>query len=425
MALLISAAQRRFLVVASTFFFLFSVFICISRLVGLTFESVDVKHEILSKINYDKADLPMSYGAYHRPGYDSITLTRALPKEYIPTKENGRRLIVIGDIHGMLEPLNELLKKSQFDPEKDHVISVGDMINKGPDSAKVVERLMELNATAVRGNHEDRVLVAWSGLNEQEGVGAYLDSDHEALRRGKDKDLATARTLSGSQIEWLMNLPVVITIEPLSLFIVHAGLVPGLTISNQDPWAMMNMRSLRFPRGDYRTKEEEIKQKQIEAQKKKEQDMMERLEHKGRSYEKRWDKRTEESTPVPTADSDDSSNDNEANDEYSQDDPLAEIMAHFDREVWLPVDNREGEPWTDIWNYFQRKMDPSLRQTVIYGHDAKLGYQEQEYSYGIDSGCVKGHALTALIISIGDSETSFDRTTIQAICKDPKSKSWW
>lgn len=39
--------------------------------------------------------------------------------------------------------------------------------------------------------------------------------------------------------------------------------------------------------------------------------------------------------------------------------------------------------------------------TVVYGHDAKSGLSLKEYTKGLDSGCVKGGKLTALVVSDG------------------------
>jgi serine/threonine protein phosphatase 1 len=63
---------------------------------------------------------------------------------------------IIGDIHGMLRPLDALLNAVQArDPAARFTFS-GDYINRGPDSPGVVERLLGLkNATFLRGNHDD------------------------------------------------------------------------------------------------------------------------------------------------------------------------------------------------------------------------------------------------------------------------------
>lgn len=43
--------------------------------------------------------------------------------------------------------------------------------------------------------------------------------------------------------------------------------------------------------------------------------------------------------------------------------------------------------------------------TVIYGHDAKTGLAIREYTKGLDSGCVKGGKLTALVIEDGGKQS--------------------
>jgi hypothetical protein len=50
--------------------------------------------------------------------------------------------------------------------------------------------------------------------------------------------------------------------------------------------------------------------------------------------------------------------------------------------------------------------------TVLYGHDAKSGLSLKEYTKGLDSGCVKGGKLTALVISDGGQQK-----TVQVRCK--------
>jgi hypothetical protein len=63
---------------------------------------------------------------------------------------------IIGDIHGMLRPLQTVLNEvSQRDPWA-HLLFVGDYVNRGPDSRGVIELLLALkNAHFVRGNHDD------------------------------------------------------------------------------------------------------------------------------------------------------------------------------------------------------------------------------------------------------------------------------
>lgn len=52
-----------------------------------------------------------------------------------------------------------------------------------------------------------------------------------------------------------------------------------------------------------------------------------------------------------------------------------------------------------LWDKYQRRLPQSDRSIVIYGHDSKHGLQLKKYSKGLDTGCVKGGQLTALLIT--------------------------
>ena len=69
---------------------------------------------------------------------------------------NGR-LIAIGDIHGCHLEFAELLARLSL-KEGDRVILLGDLINRGPDSNKVLDLAQAVNATSLLGNHELRLL---------------------------------------------------------------------------------------------------------------------------------------------------------------------------------------------------------------------------------------------------------------------------
>lgn len=382
------------------------------------------------KIELSKADLPMSYGAYGRPLYDNMTLLGALPEKYVPTSSNKRRLIVIGDVHGMISPLDTLLKEAGYDKSKDHVISVGDMVNKGPDSAAVVSRLMEIGASAVRGNHEDRVLLAWAAQNARTGVEADLASADAEVHRGESDDLKTARSLKAEQLAWLQALPVILTIDPLSVYVVHAGLVPGIELQQQDPWACMNMRTMRYPRAEFRKKEEERKKKdeekkkqEAEKKKKEEEEKKKKEEEEKKKKEEEEKKKKEEEEKKKQQEEEQKKQEVEAvqNARRSEDEVDApSILVQQvvpDQDVWLPTDAHDGDQWASIWNREQRRIEHSLRRTVIYGHDAKRGYQQDLYTFGLDSNCVKGGVLTAFIIE-SDGEGGWKHTTTQVPCGD-------
>jgi len=58
----------------------------------------------------------------------------ALPESHIFLRRKSvkNKLLIIGDIHGCLEETKDLLAKARYDPETTTLISVGDLVNKGP-----------------------------------------------------------------------------------------------------------------------------------------------------------------------------------------------------------------------------------------------------------------------------------------------------
>lgn len=65
---------------------------------------------------------------------------------------------VVGDIHGHGHLLLDSLSAIGFSPENDRLFSVGDLVDRGPDSAHVVSLLKEPWFFAVKGNHEDMAI---------------------------------------------------------------------------------------------------------------------------------------------------------------------------------------------------------------------------------------------------------------------------
>jgi serine/threonine protein phosphatase 1 len=97
-------------------------------------------------------------------------------------------LYAIGDIHGRLDLLDELLGKLSLEPE-DRLVFLGDYVDRGPDSHGVVERLLEVRAERecvfLLGNHESMFLdfLGWSGE-------AYFGGD-AFLTNGGDRTLGS------------------------------------------------------------------------------------------------------------------------------------------------------------------------------------------------------------------------------------------
>ncbi len=136
-------------------------------------------------------------------------------------------LIAIGDIHGCVATL-EVLLKLLAPTEDDHLIFIGDYIDRGPDSKGVIDLLLELRKTRqctfLRGNHEAFML-------------AYLDEEDDELWRMNGGD-ATLRSYYDDQHN--IHIPeehitfvkeTRLYYDDPSFFFVHAGLRPELTIA--------------------------------------------------------------------------------------------------------------------------------------------------------------------------------------------------
>jgi len=87
----------------------------------------------------------------------------SIQKNFIPTVKKlpwnymGRDFVV-GDIHGCLPDLMELLDGVSFNKNVDRLLSVGDLVDRGPDSWGALALLAEPWFFAVKGNHEDLLL---------------------------------------------------------------------------------------------------------------------------------------------------------------------------------------------------------------------------------------------------------------------------
>ena len=74
------------------------------------------------------------------------------------------RTIVVTDIHGCLAELESVWEQAQFDPKKDRLICLGDLMDRGPSSFGVFDRFrslkrtMEENCVMILGNHDDMMM---------------------------------------------------------------------------------------------------------------------------------------------------------------------------------------------------------------------------------------------------------------------------
>lgn len=141
-----------------------------------------------------------------------------------------------------------LLDKLSFREKHDHLILAGDLVSKGPFSASVIDLASSMQASCVRGNHEDRLLLNYNDIHSQV---LSLPPSGKPLNPPKSSnadDLELARSLTKKQIDFLASCPVILRIGEVrgmgEVSVVHAGLIPGVELERQDPLAVMSMRTV-------------------------------------------------------------------------------------------------------------------------------------------------------------------------------------
>ena len=115
----------------------------------------------------------------------------------IPPAATTQRIIAIGDVHGCVVALESLLAMIELRGD-DLLVTLGDYVDRGPDSRRVLERLIELFDTGrlipLRGNHELMMLRARDSVAEERfwrnyGGDDALDSYSTANRQGRLQDV--------------------------------------------------------------------------------------------------------------------------------------------------------------------------------------------------------------------------------------------
>jgi bis(5'-nucleosyl)-tetraphosphatase (symmetrical) len=120
----------------------------------------------------------------------------------------------VGDVQGCKDALQALLEQVRFDPACDELWSVGDVVNRGPDSVGVLRLLRSLGsrATLVLGNHDLHLLAVAEGVRALRGA----DTLHCVLDAPDGAEL----------IGWLRHQPLLHTDLALGYCMVHAGIPP-------------------------------------------------------------------------------------------------------------------------------------------------------------------------------------------------------
>jgi serine/threonine protein phosphatase 1 len=146
------------------------------------------------------------------------------------------RVLAIGDIHGCLGPLDDLL--AWVKPTEDDVlITLGDYVDRGPDTRGVLNRLIELKKSrpviCLRGNHEIMMLDAYRGGRAEKkmwlSVGGVQALGSYGVAPGKG---GTLEAVPPEHWHFLENELLPYYESELFIF-VHAGVYPDLPLNEQ------------------------------------------------------------------------------------------------------------------------------------------------------------------------------------------------
>lgn len=170
-----------------------------------------------------------------------------------------KRTIAIGDIHGCLDTLKNMLEFNIRPVKGDTIIFLGDYVDRGPQSAQVVDFIYNLTKNdlgieiiALMGNHEDMFLEMLDQPHEfytcqnclanggDRTVQSYVDAEAEFRAAGYQMGEVSILTAHGTSrffipahhITFLEGLPKIHSDE--NFFYVHAGLRPCVNVADQE-----------------------------------------------------------------------------------------------------------------------------------------------------------------------------------------------
>ena len=186
---------------------------------------------------------------------------------YAPN-EKGRDF-VIGDLHGALPCFDRLLKGLDFDPTKDRMFSVGDLVDRGPNSLGCLKLLWNDWFHAVKANHEQMMYEAFNGgymgnfwfqNGGMWGIETYnVARALEAKASGRIKQMPIPGDEDMELLDLLVKieeLPYLITINHKNgkkFHVIHAELPPGHIITDEilsSPGKVHELATKQTPDGD-------------------------------------------------------------------------------------------------------------------------------------------------------------------------------
>lgn len=421
---------------SNTLILVFGAFCVASLLIGVGYRHRDALSFVTKK-------------KYKFPDFNRIIHTRTLSEDEIALGDD-ERIIVIGDMHGMNRSLHELLDEVDYSPQSDILMFAGDMLAKSTTegSLAILDYLAENRQCSskqpcggrkerifgVRGNHDQFVVQwrAWREWFEQQTIPGtkntistgrqflkIIEGDWLNDRKRKDMDAEEwvevarkrasgtwkadwwaripkpgqgkhekewkmfedhywlAKDMSTEQATFLKSLPLILHMPAMHAYVVHAGILPS------NP--RLEPTDLRQPLTHLPAVRDSQDQSKVS------EDTLRALQEQTVLDE------------IP----------------QNQDPWVVLNMRGVLNSGKVTRDNEEGTPWSDIWNdqmrrcsgfssstssFFKKPKEKHYSlichpSTVIYGHAASRGLDIKRWSMGVDTGCLYGRKLSALVLS--------------------------
>ncbi|MDO8699184.1 MAG: symmetrical bis(5'-nucleosyl)-tetraphosphatase [Rhodoferax sp.] len=275
-------------------------------------------------------------------------------------------LYLIGDVQGCDSALQRLLDEISFSASRDTLYLLGDLVNRGPDSAGVLRRLMGYDASVqcVLGNHDLHLLAVAHGARKphrKDTLSRILDApDRQAM------------------LDWLrgQRMAILENVEGHEVLMVHAGVLPAWTASKTIALATEVEAVLRSP------------------------DLGDFLQQMYGDTPNFWS-----DTLTGTA-------------------RLRVIvnaltrLRFCDADGWMEFATKEGAgatpPGYSPW--FEAPGRQTADVTVAFGHWSTLGWLNRPDVLSLDTGCVWGGCLSALRLGGSRSSATLAQELIQVKC---------
>ena len=163
---------------------------------------------------------------------------------------------VISDIHGCYRTLRTLIEKQVQPSGNDELIFLGDYIDRGINSKKVIDYLIELNQSIpvlkfLRGNHEEFALISYDKEKNLKKSWFFTERNkhfQEWMKHGgndtlKSFNIKRITEMPEMYIEWMRKT--IHYLENEDYIVVHAGMNFKLTDPREDTYAMMWLRDFK------------------------------------------------------------------------------------------------------------------------------------------------------------------------------------